>query len=103
MHKVDIKDLIKYSENGPYKDIFYEAGDIKAQVVCLKTGQVIPPCKMGNDVLFFIIQGGGEIIVDGKREELKTGISVIVPKEAEARSISAKTDMVILAVQGKQY
>ncbi len=101
MNKTDINKLVKYSEEGPAKKIFYDRGNLKAQVVCLKAGQIIPPCKMTNDVLFYIVEGEGEITVDNKKEELKSRMSVVVPKEAESRSICAKTDMVILAVQGK--
>ncbi len=57
---------------------------------------------MSNDVLFYIIEGEGEIIVDDKREGLKPWVSIVVPKGAESRSISAKTDMIILAVQAKE-
>ena len=102
MHKTEIKDLIVFSKEGPAKHIFYDQGNIKAQLMCLKAGQIIPPCKMGNDVIFYVIKGEGEIVVDNKKENLKELVSVVVPKEAESRSISAVTDMVILAVQGKQ-
>ncbi len=102
MNKTDINGLVKYSDEGPVKEIFYDKGNLKAQIVCLKAGQIIPPCKMSNDVLFYIVEGEGEIIVDDKKEKLKSGVSVVVPKEAESRSIIAKTNMVILGVQGKE-
>ena len=101
MQKTEIKKLIKYSEEGPFKEVFYEAGNIKAQIVCLKASQGIPPCKMDYDVLFYIIEGSGEIIVDNECESLKSGDSVVVPKSAESRSIKAKTDMVVLGVQAR--
>ena len=101
MHKTDVNKLIKYSEDKPQKEIFYDQDNLKAQIVCLKAGQRIPPCSMTNDVMFYIIKGNGEITVDNKKEALFAGVSVIVPKEAESRSISAKKDMVILAVQVK--
>ena len=99
MYKTDIKKLINYNSQGPYKNIFYDHENIKAQIVCLKAGQQIPPCQMNHDVLFFIIQGEGEITVDNKKEKIKPMISIIVPKKANSRSILAKTDMVILAIQ----
>ncbi|MEO0206733.1 MAG: hypothetical protein ABIL22_08700 [candidate division WOR-3 bacterium] len=101
MHKTDINKIVGYLPEGPYKKISYDKGNLKAQIVCLKAGQMIPPCKMENDVLFYVIEGEGEIAVDDKREKLFPFASVIVPNEAISRSISAKTDMVILAVQGK--
>ena len=101
MNKTNVKKLISFSQQEPYKEIFYDHGNLKAQVVGLKVGQIIPPCKMNNDVLFYVIEGEGEITVDNEKESLFPGISVVVPKAAGSRSISAKTDMVILAVQVK--
>lgn len=102
MHKTEIKNLIVFSKEGPAKNIFYDEGNIKAQLMCLKAGQVIPPCKMSNDVLFFVIRGEGVITVDDERAELSEMVSMVVPSQAESRSISAKTDMVILAVQSRK-
>ena len=101
MYKIDIKKLINHNKERSYKKVFYDVENLKAQIVCLKSGQVIPPCKMNNDVLFYIIEGEGEIIVDSEKESLFPGAAVVVPRKAESRSISAKTDMIVLAVQGK--
>jgi quercetin dioxygenase-like cupin family protein len=102
MHKVDIGAMALQTEKGPGKEVIYNAGALKAQVMRLHAGQIIPPCKMENDVLFYIIQGEGEIIVDQEKEELAPMLSVVVPGEAGSRSISAKTDMLVLAVQEKR-
>jgi quercetin dioxygenase-like cupin family protein len=99
MNSTDLNNLVAFDDSGPAKSVFHDAGGIKAQVMCLKAGQEIPPCKMGNDVLFFVIRGEGEMVVDKDREDLKPMVSVVVPRQAESRSIHAKTDMVILAVQ----
>jgi quercetin dioxygenase-like cupin family protein len=100
MNKTEISKLVEYSDNGPVKKVFHDEGNIKAQIVCLKAGQMIPPCKMNHDVLFYVIEGKGEIIVDNKIEKISPGMSVVVPKEAKTRSIKAAEDMVILGVQG---
>ena len=102
MHKTDISYIVDCLPERPYKKIFYDRGNLKDQIVCLKAEQKIPPYKMENDVLFYVIEGKGEIMVDNKKEQLKSGVSVVFPKEAESRSISARTDMIILAVQAKE-
>ncbi|MBU2567873.1 MAG: hypothetical protein ABIJ16_05875 [Bacteroidota bacterium] len=99
MDKFEINKFVKFSEDGPSKEIFYNKGDLKAQILCMKAGQTIPPCKMNNDVLFYTVEGEGEITVDDRKEVLLPGVSVIIPKEAESRSMYARTDMVILGVQ----
>jgi len=101
IQRTDIKELVNFSRVEPKKMIFYDKGNIKAQIMCLQSGQLIPPCKMQNDVLFYVIEGEGEIVVDNKKEALTTGISIVVPKSAKSRSISAKSNLIILAVQAK--
>ncbi|NQU16908.1 MAG: hypothetical protein HQ564_02485 [Candidatus Saganbacteria bacterium] len=101
LNTFDLKNAAEFSKKGVFKKVFLEHGHLKAQVTCLSAGQQIPPCKMEHDVLFYAINGNGTIIVDGKRKNLKTGLSAFVPKEAKWRSIKAKTKMVILAVQGR--
>lgn len=103
MEKTDLNELIKYRDEGPIKEIFYDARGMKAQIICLKAKQVIPPCKMNNDVLFYVIEGKGEITVDNEKEKLRAKVSVIVPREAESRSISAESNLVILAVQCNSF
>ena len=100
MNKTQIGKLVKYSKDGPIKEIFYDKGNIKAQIMCLKAGQTIPPCKMNHDVLFYVIKGRGYIFVDDEKEELFEGTAVVVPKEAKTRSIKSDEDMIILGVQG---
>ena len=101
MKKYDLEKLAAFKKDEIFKKVFLERGHLKAQVTCLSAGQQIPPCKMEHDVLFYVMNGNGAIIVDGKKKSLKPGQAAFVPKEAEWRSIKAKTKMVILAVQGK--
>lgn len=101
MKKTDISGLEQYSNNGPVKTVFYDQGNIKAQVLCLRKGQVIPPCSMEHDVIFYVMKGEGEMEVDGRTERLKPMTSVVVPKQANTRSIRAGADMFILAVQAR--
>ena len=43
MDKIDLGKLEAYSKSVPAKKVFYDRGNLKAQLVCLKAGQVIPP------------------------------------------------------------
>jgi hypothetical protein len=42
MNKTEISKLVEYSENGPVKKVFYDKGNIKAQIMCLKAEQDNP-------------------------------------------------------------
>ena len=99
--KYELSKLSVFKKNEIFKKIFLEHGHLKAQITCLSAGQQIPPCKMEHDVLFYCIDGEGIIIADADEKEFKAGDAAFVPKETEQRSIKAKTNMNILAVQGR--
>jgi mannose-6-phosphate isomerase-like protein (cupin superfamily) len=82
------------------KVVFCNTNNLKAQVMRLESGTSIPPCKMDNDVLFFILRGEGTITVENEIHVLGTGNCIVVPRQAESRSIHAVTCLEILAVQG---
>ena len=84
------------------KMVFCITDNLKAQVMKLEAGAQIPPCKMDNDVLFYFISGEGTITVDNDKIDIREKECVVVPHQAESRSILAKTDMEILAVQGQK-
>ena len=100
MEKYILHDILDRMEKKPLnKEVFCTTDHLKAQVMRLEAGNRIPPCKMDNDVLFYILSGNGTITVDGETDEISEGYSVVVPHQAESRSIYAKTDLEILAVQ----
>jgi len=101
MEKFNFQEILSSMEKKPLnKEVFCVTDHLKAQVTYLKGGNTIPPCKMDNDVLFYIVSGDGSITVDGESKPLKTGDCVLVPSIAGLRSIKAETDLHILAVQG---
>lgn len=99
MNVYSLNSLIEFSPVQPSKHIFFEREQIKAQVVTLDSGQRIPPCRMDRDVIFFIMEGKGKIIVDGEEKELEKFYWVFVPKEKNSRSIQAETRMAVLTMQ----
>ncbi len=91
--------FLNFSQEAHTKYVFFESDKLKAQVVCLEADQQIPPCQMDSDVIFFVLEGKGKIIIDEKEEILAKTSWVFVPKENESRSLKAKTRMAVLAIQ----
>ena len=91
--------IVRFDAAGPAKSVFFELNRLKAQVMGLEPGQRIPPCPMKHDVVFVVLEGEGEVIVDGEREPLRASSWVFVPNESAMRSIEAATKMTILAMQ----
>ena len=101
MEKYNLAQILSSMEKKPLnKEVFCTTNHLKTQVMFLKAGNSIPPCKMENDVLFYILSGNGLIIVDDKTHKITAGDCVVVPHQADTRSIKAETDLEILAVQG---
>lgn len=97
LHQLD--DIVRFNSASPVKTVFYDTGRLKAQVMGLEPGQRIPPCSMDYDVVFLVIYGEGEIIVDGQSVSVRPTSWVFVTKENRTRSIEARTKMAILATQ----
>jgi mannose-6-phosphate isomerase-like protein (cupin superfamily) len=101
MNKFNIQEILASMEKKPLnKEVFCTTENLKAQVTFLQAGNSIPPCKMDNDVLFYFLTGEGSITVDNETIRFISGDCVVVPHQADSRSINADTDLEILAVQG---
>jgi mannose-6-phosphate isomerase-like protein (cupin superfamily) len=101
MKTFNIKTILASMERRPLnKEVFCITDHLKAQIMQLEAGISIPPCKMDNDVLFYFLKGEGTITIDNETIDITVGECVVVPHQAESRSIYAKTDLEIIAVQG---
>ena len=101
MKKFNLQQMLSTMEKKPLsKEVFCSVDHLKAQIMHLEAGNSIPPCKMENDVLFYILSGEGTITVDNETNMITSGDCVVVPHQADSRSIHAETDLEILAVQG---
>ena len=101
MKKFNLQNILAAMDKKPLnKEVFCITEHLKTQVMNLEAGNSIPPCKMDNDVLFYFLSGKGTITVDSETEIIKPGDCVVVPHQADSRSIHAETDLEILAVQG---
>jgi mannose-6-phosphate isomerase-like protein (cupin superfamily) len=101
MKKINIQEILASMEKKPInKEVFSTTENLKAQVTILQAGNSIPPCKMDNDVLFYFLKGVGTITIDNETAGVTVGDCVIVPHQADSRSIHAEIDLEFLAVQG---
>jgi len=101
MKKYNLREILAGMEEKPLnKEVFCITNHLKAQVTFLKAGNSIPSCKMENDVLFYFLTGEGTITVDDETNKIEPGDCVVVPDQAESRSIHAITNLEFLAVQG---
>jgi len=107
MNKTENKTGIKFIETHSLTDFsmsealhtpLLETDKLRTLLLNLNGGQKSPLCKMSVDVLYYVIEGDGELLIEDEQTTLRAGSMVIVPAEIK-RLISADTSMRVLGVQ----
>jgi len=75
----------------------YECPEMKVVQAAFRAGQFIPVHAPDVHVVIYILSGEGEVVAGEKRQRVKEGDLVVVPRRVR-RGVKAKTDMVILHV-----
>ena len=87
----------------PYKDrdknVFFKSNDFKVRIIDLSKNEEIPSCEMKDSVIFYVIEGEGEIEVNSKKDKIFTGNCVVA--EPSMISLKTKNGMKMLGVQIK--
>ena len=94
---------LKTIKTFPYKDrdknVFFKSNDFKVRVIDLAKNEEIPCCEMKDSVIFYVIDGEGEIEVNSKKGKIFTGNCVIT--EPARISIKTKNGIKMLGIQIK--
>ena len=95
---IETQNLKTASPTGLLSTPLLETDQARALFLNLADGQKVPPCQMSATVLYYVVEGQGLLNVESEQAELQTGSLVVVPA-GTTRSISATTQMRVLAVQ----
>jgi len=95
---IETQDLTTFSPTGVLSTSLLETDQARALFLNLAGGQKVKPCLMSTTVLYYVVEGQGLLYVENEQAELQTGSLVVVPP-GTTRSISATTQMRVLAVQ----
>ena len=99
--KLDVWDLTKLAEFSKTQKIKKDVCKTKMfniVLVCLETGQEIPPRPEPYDVCFYVIEGQGTFTVGDRQTDLKDG-SMIFAAANVARGIKSTKRLSILGIQ----
>lgn len=95
---MDLLSTAEYSTENPIKkDLLTTAGS-NIVLVCLETGQVIPPHPEPYAVVFVVLKGEG-IITSGTVEHPVTPMHLVSVGKDENRGIQCSQRMVILGIR----
>jgi quercetin dioxygenase-like cupin family protein len=95
---IDTYDLKDYSETEAHHTPLLETGQMRTLLLNLNSSQSSPLCKMSVPVLYYVIEGEGELVAGDEHYTLRAGSMATVPAEI-TRIISATSAMRVLGVQ----
>jgi len=95
---IETHNLTDFSASEALHTPLIETDKLRTLLLNLNGGQKSPLCKMSVDVLYYVIEGEGELLVEDEQTTLRAGSTVIVPAET-TRLISADITMRVLGVQ----
>jgi len=95
---MDLISAAEFSTTGPVKKDLMKTAGSNIVLVCLETGQVIPPHPEPYAVVFVVLQGEGTI-TSGTIEHPVKPLDLISVKKDENRGIRCNQRMVILGIR----
>ena len=99
--KMDVQDLAKlveFSKTERVKKDIYKTKMFNLVLVCLETGQEIPPRPEPYDVCFYVIEGEGVFTVGDEQTNLRDGQMTFAPASV-SRGIKSIKRLSILGIQ----
>lgn len=98
MFMIEANTIRDLSPSGVLSKPLLDAGKVRILLLSLDAGQAVAPCQMPFMVLYYFIEGLGQIRIEEEQAEFQTGSLVTVPAGV-VRSISASHPSRVLAVQ----
>ena len=95
---MDLKNATEFSRQGPVKKDLMKTAGSNIVLVCLETGQVIPPHPEPYPVVFVVLQGEG-IITSGSVEHPVKPLHLVSVRKDENRGIQCIQRMVLLGIR----
>ena len=88
----------EFSQQGPVKKDLIKTAGSNIVLICLETGQVIPPHPEPYAVVFVVLQGEG-IITSGTVEHPVKPLHLVSVRKDENRGIRCNQRMVLLGIR----
>jgi len=95
---INLKQKVEFSSHKIVKKDLLDAGCFNIALICMETGQEIPPHPEGYDVVFYVLDGEGVITIGGEQIKVDQGSMIFSPKE-ENRGIKSQKRLSILGIR----
>jgi len=94
----DLNELAEFSTTERVKKDVRRTKMFNTVLVCLETGQEIPPRPEPYDVCFYVVEGRGVFTVGVREAELAAGSMTFAPANV-ARGIKSTQRLTVLGIQ----
>jgi quercetin dioxygenase-like cupin family protein len=94
----DLAQLADFSKIQRVKKDICKTKTFNIVLVCLETGQEIPPHPEPYDVCFYVIEGQGTFTTGDKQTDLKAGSMIFTPANS-ARGIKSTKRLRVIGIQ----
>ncbi len=101
MEARDLRDLVRFDEDGPHHEDLYESAHLWSEIVCLDANQRLGSISdADSDALVLVVTGRVVVQVDRGRKRLEQWETALVPAGSELTLTSASEDpsVVLLVV-----
>ncbi|MDD3519697.1 MAG: hypothetical protein PHU65_00485 [Actinomycetota bacterium] len=99
MNIFDLKTIKTFPYKDRDKNVLFKSDGFKTRVIKLAENEEIPLCEMTDSVIFYVIEGEGEIVVNGEKNRIFTNNCIIT--EPAKISLKTKTGIKMLGIQIK--
>ncbi|MDZ7740578.1 MAG: hypothetical protein U5Q03_02170 [Bacteroidota bacterium] len=101
MKNFNTKTLQAFPFSERHKNVFYQVDEFKMRIIELESGQELPDCQMESYVIFSMVSGEVEVIVDNEKTLLKEGeLLVSEPAKFSMRALKASR---LVGIQINKY
>ena len=94
---IQLRDRIKYAEEGLRREIVMKDEQHHAILVCLTGGTCLCTHTSFEEGLIIVIEGQGLFILEGKEIALEPGVIIALPAHA-LHAVSATTNLALLKI-----
>lgn len=92
--------LLKLEKQGGIYADFLQTGGIEAGIIRMHPGEKDTQAPHPFDELYYVVEGSGQIEIDGKSHQVNEGSVIFVKARAKHRFYGNKGDLLVLYVFG---
>jgi glyoxylate utilization-related uncharacterized protein len=93
----DLRDLVRFDEDGPHHEPLFESEHLWSEVVCLERNQALGTISdRDSDALVLVVSGRVVVQVERRRKRLEQWETALVPAGAELTVTNATGDPAVV-------